>query len=129
MSKFVSSIVKTFNSLINYKDNKIIVIFDNNNKIWFSISDIFKTLEYSSPNKEIQRHDIDKVNIKTYNEIYNSLPKDYINFEKPKNLQPHMKMTNETGIYMILTKSKKKIATEFRDSLYQDIIPTLREKR
>jgi len=39
-----------------------------------------------------------------------------------------MKMTNETGIYLILTKSKKKIAKEFRDSLYQDILPTLREK-
>ena len=39
-----------------------------------------------------------------------------------------MKMTNETGIYLILTKSKKQIAQEFRDSLYQDILPTLREK-
>ena len=37
-------------------------------------------------------------------------------------------MTNETGIYSILTKSKKKIAKEFRDSLYQDILPRLREK-
>ena len=128
MSKFVSSIVKTFNNLIDYKDNKIIVIFDNNNKIWFSISDIFKTLGYSSPNKEIKRVDINIENIKTYQEIYDSLPKKYINFEKPKNLQPHMKMTNETGIYSILTKSKKKIAKEFRDSLYQDILPTLREK-
>jgi prophage antirepressor-like protein len=128
MSRFVTSIVKTFNSLIDYKDNKIIVIFDNNNKIWFSISDIFKTLGYSSPNKEIKRSDINIENIKTYQEIYDSLPKKYINFEKPKNLQPHMKMTNETGIYLILTKSKKKIAKEFRDSLYQDILPTLRER-
>jgi prophage antirepressor-like protein len=34
------------------------IFFDNNNKIWFSISDIFKTLGYSSPNKEIKRVDI-----------------------------------------------------------------------
>ena len=33
--------------------------------------------------------------------------KKYINFKKPKNIQPHMKMTNETGIYLILSKSTK----------------------
>ena len=39
------------------------IFFDNNNKIWFSISDIFKTLGYSSPNKEIKRVDINIENI------------------------------------------------------------------
>jgi prophage antirepressor-like protein len=128
MSKFVSSLATTFNNLFNYNNTNIIVIFDEHNKIWFSLSDIYKSLGYSKPNIEINRLDLDDKYIKTYGEIYNLLPKKYLNFTKPKNVQPHMKMTDETGIYMILTKSKKQLAKKFRDSLYQDIIPKLREQ-
>ena len=127
MSEFVNSIVTTFNNLFSYNNTNVTIIFDENNKIWFSLSDIFRALGYADPNTEIKRIDIDSIYIKTYNEIYNKLPLQYINFKKPKNVQPHMKMTNETGIYMILTKSKKSIAKKFRDSLYQNIIPKLRE--
>jgi superfamily II DNA or RNA helicase len=107
---------------IQINNKNIIIIKDNYNKIWFSISDFFKILGYSSPNKEIKRIDINIENIKTYQEIYNSLFKKYINFEKHKNLQPHMKMTNETGIFLILTKSKKNIAKKIIDSLYKIIL-------
>jgi prophage antirepressor-like protein len=127
MSEFVNSIVTTFNNIFSYNNTNVTIIFDENNKIWFSLSDIFKALGYAEPNTEIKRIDIEPIYIKTYNELYNKLPLQYINFEKPKNVQPHMKMTNETGIYMILTKSKKSIAKKFRDSLYQNIIPKLRE--
>lgn len=128
MSKFVSSLATTFNNLFNYNNTNIIVIFDEHNKIWFSLSDIYKSLGYSDPNMEIKRLDLDDKYIKTYMTIYDSLPKKYLNFTKPKNVQPHMKMTDETGIYMILTKSKKKVAKDFRDALYQNIIPKLREQ-
>ena len=36
-------------------------------------------------------------------------------------------VTNETGIYIILSKSIKPIAKKFKDSLYEEIIPKLRE--
>jgi prophage antirepressor-like protein len=127
MSSFVSSLVKTYNNLFSFNNTNITIIFDSHNKIWFSLSDIFKSLGYSSPNAEIKRLNIESEYVKTYNEIFESIPLKYRHFDKPKNLQPHMKMTNETGIYMILTKSKKEIAKKFRDSLYQDIIPKLRE--
>jgi len=107
---------------IQINNKNIIIIKDNNNKIWFSISDILKTLGYSSPNKENKRTDINIENIKTYQEIYDSLKEKYINFEKPTNLQPHMKMTNEIGIYLILIKSKKQIAKQFRDLLNKEIL-------
>jgi hypothetical protein len=128
MSHFVDSVVTTFNYLFNYNNTNIIVIFDEHNKLWFSLSDVYRALGYADPNMEIKRLDIDKSYIKSYKEIYDNLPKKYINFTKPKNVQPHMKMTNETGIYMILTKSKKQVAKKFRDSLYQDIIPKLRDQ-
>ena len=125
MSQFVDSIVSTFNNLFNYNNTNIIVIFDEHNKLWFSLSDVYRALGYADPNMEIKRLDIDKSYIKSYKEIYDNLPKKYINFTKPKNVQPHMKMTNETGIYMILTKSKKQVAKQFRDSLYRQV-PYLR---
>ena len=127
MSEFVNSIVTTFNNLFSYNDTNITIIFDQYNKLWFSLTDVFKALGYSSPNKEIKRLDINQEYISTYNDIYNQLPKKYINFKKPKNIQPHMKMTNETGIYIILSKSIKPIAKKFKDSLYEEIIPKLRE--
>ena len=128
MSKFVSSITTTFNNLFNYNNTNIIVIFDEHNKIWFSLSDIYKSLGYSKPNIEINRLKLDDKFINTYGKIYDSLPKKLLNFTKPSNVQPHMKMTDETGIYMILTKSKKQVAKDFRDALYQNIIPKLREQ-
>jgi prophage antirepressor-like protein len=128
MAEFVNIVVTTFNNLFSYNNTNVTIIFDETNKIWFSLTDIFKALGYANPNTEIKRLEIEPIYIKSYNEIYSKLPPQYINFKKPKNVQPHMKMTNETGIYIILTKSKKLIAKKFRDSLYQNIIPTLREK-
>ncbi len=128
MSSFVNSVVSTFNNLFSYNNTNIIVIFDEYNKIWFSLSNIYKAIGYADTAKEIKRTDIATDYIKTYGEIYDNLPKKYLNFTKPKNIQPHMKMTNETGIYIILTKSKKPVAKQFRDSLYKEILPKLREQ-
>lgn len=128
MSAFVNSVVSTFNNLFSYNNTSIIVIFDEYNKIWFSLIGIYKALGYAEPSKEIKRLVIDQDYIKTYGAIYDNLPKKFLNFTKPKNIQSHMKMTNETGIYIILTKSKKPIAKQFRDSLYKEILPKLREQ-
>ena len=128
MSSFVNSVVSTYNNLFSYNNTSVIVIFDEYNKIWFSLANIYKAIGYADTAKEIKRTYIDPDYIKTYSEIYDNLPKKYLNFTKPKNIQPHMKMTNETGIYIILTKSKKPIAKEFRDSLYKEILPKLREQ-
>jgi len=102
----------------NLKTNKITII-DNNNNIWFSLSDIYKFLGYSNPNIEINRLDIDSIFIKTYAEIY----KDLITkpLTKIKNIQPHAKMTNDDGLYRILIKSNKIICAQFRNSLLLNI--------
>ena len=112
MSKFVSSLATTFNNLFNYNNTNIIVIFDEHNKIWFSLSDMFKSLGYADSNMQIKNLELDDKYLKTYNQIYNSLPKKYLNFTKPKNVQPHMKMTDETGIYDI-DKIKKTSCQRF----------------
>ena len=75
MSSFVNSVVATFNNLISYNNTSIIVIFDEYNKIWFSLSNIYKALGYADIAKEIKRADIDSDYIKTYGEIYDNLPK------------------------------------------------------
>lgn len=128
MSKFVKLIVNILDNLIQINNNDITIIKDNNNKIWFSINQIFRALGYKNIKAEIHRHSIDSKYIKNYKEIYNELPNDIkLSINHPKNFQFTMIMTDETGIYFILNKSRKEIAKQFRDELLTNILPTLRE--
>lgn len=73
MSTLLSVIIKTFDNLIKFNENNITIIFDNNNNIWFSLSDVFKSIGYINSNREIKRLTIEQTNIKTYKEIFDDL--------------------------------------------------------
>ena len=53
-------IVNIYQNIIDINGNKLIVLNDNDNKIWFSIRQILSILEYKNVRKEIQRIDINK---------------------------------------------------------------------
>ena len=128
MSTLLSVIIKTFDNLIKFNENNITIIFDNNNNIWFSLSDVFKSIGYINSNREIKRLTIEQTNIKTYKEIFDDLNTNtQLSLKKRKNIQPHMKMTNESGIYLILDKSNKPIAKAFKDALFTNILPEYRK--
>ena len=120
MSKLISVIVKTFDNLLTLNNENITIIFDKNNKIWFSLRDLYKALDYKDIKKEIKRIDIDNKHLTTYGNIY-------INNEKHKKLHPQMVMIDESGMYIVLNNSTKPLAKEFRDELFSNILPKLRE--
>jgi prophage antirepressor-like protein len=125
MSKLVSVIYKTFENLIKLNNINITIIYDKNNKIWFSLRELFKSLEYKDIKKEIKRINIDKKYISTYGSIYNEL-QNTSHIKDKKHSQ--MVMIDEAGIYIVLDKSNKPIASQFRDELFTNVLPELRNK-
>ena len=124
MSKFTSIIIKTFENLIKLNDVEIVIIYDTNNKLWFSLRDVFKALDYKDIKKEIKRLNIENKHLISYGKIYNELSNNTQYLKK----HPQTVMIDEGGIYKLLDKSNKPIAKQFRDELFSDIIPELRDK-
>ena len=122
MSELAEVIIKTFSNLIKLNDKDISIAFDNKNKIWFSLRDVFKALDYKDIKKEIKRFDIDKKHLISYGKLNIKQTDEY------QKKHPQTVMIDESGIYILLDKSTKPIAKKFRDSLFTDILTDLREK-
>jgi prophage antirepressor-like protein len=97
---------KIYNKLydiINNGTNKIMVIFDKSNNIFFGMNEILKTLNYGNINNAfgtIKISDNNKVNIK-------NIDIKTINCSQ-KNLQPNKIFLNKSGLVELLTNSNKK---------------------
>ena len=64
-----------------------------------------------------------------YFDIYiNIYPKSKLNKIQLKNQQPKLKMISESGLYILLSKSNKKIAKELSEKLFAEVLPELRKK-
>jgi len=119
-------IVDIYENILDINGNEILVLIDNNNKIWFSIRHILQILEYKNVKKEIQRIEINDKEILTLEKLLKIIPK-HNNIEYTNNIQPHMKMISEAGLFMILDKSLKPKATEFKRVLYTEVLPSIRK--
>ena len=62
-------IVDIYQNIIDINGNEILVLTDNDNKIWFSLRQILNTLEYKNVRKEIQRLEIDDKEILALKEL------------------------------------------------------------
>lgn len=82
------------------KKNKIIVIIDNDNEIWFNAKQICISLKYNEPRKAISNN-VDKIQLKNIN----------ISFEIKQ--QPDSMYINETGLYSLLFSSRTAKAKKF----------------
>jgi len=117
-------IVDIYQNIIDINGNKIIVLTDNDNKIWFSLRQILSTLEYKNVRAEIQRIEIDDKEILTLKQLLQNIPlKHHITYNKY--VQPHMKMISESGLFMLLDKSEKPKAVELKKVLYTNILPSI----
>ena len=58
-----------FNKILKVNENEIMIIFDNDNNIWFGLRDIIKVLEYSNITKAITKIKISSKYKKEYNKI------------------------------------------------------------
>jgi prophage antirepressor-like protein len=126
MSKVVKFIIQSFDSLIKLNNVEISIFYDKNKKIWFSLRDVFNSLDYKNIKAEIKRLDIEDKHITNYMNLSNNL---IINktLKQRKNLHPQLKLIDESGLYILLNNSTKPLAKEFRDELFSNILPKLRE--
>jgi prophage antirepressor-like protein len=126
MSKVVKFIIQTFDNLIKLNNVEISIFYDKNKKIWFSLRDIFNSLDYKNVKAEIKRLDIEDKHITNYINLHSNLINN--NTKKTrKHLHPQLKLIDEAGLYIVLNNSTKPLAKEFRDELFSNILPKLRE--
>ena len=79
--------------ILKYSGKEIIVVLDNNNKVWFNTVQICKILKYSNPNN-ITYKLIDKEFIKQLINIVND-------YKIYPNAQPYSLFINEYGIEIL----------------------------
>ena len=111
-----------FNNILDYNNNKVMIIFDGDGNIWFGLRDVMKMLGY-----------VDILNIVNNMKINDDYRKKFIDLKgvllttPPCNFQKNTNFVNEFGLYEILTKSKKPIAKLFLNKYLTEIMPKIRK--
>ena len=124
MSKKQDSIffMEIFNEILKINDNDIAILFDKKGNIWFGLSDIIKSLDYSNYNKARKKLRINRNNVKIYLKIHSGP------LEGPcTSKRPHKKFINESGLYELLSISTKPLAKIFMNKYFTEIMPKIRE--
>ena len=119
----MSFIVNVFENLLKYNNTNIFITFDSDNNIFFKLRDILKILGYTNVKKALIRFDINKEYTVKYIDIIGG----DIESPLPPNFQLTTRFINETGLYILLSNSKKKLAKDFKDELFANIIPQIRK--
>ena len=119
-------IVDIYQNIIDINGNNIIVLVDNDNKIWFSLRQILSTLEYKNIKAEIKRLEIDDKEILTLENLLKNIPsKNHIEYNNY--IRSYMKMISEAGLFMLLDKSEKPKAVALKRILYTKVLPSIRK--
>ena len=111
-----------FNKILKINKREIVIIYDINNNIWFGLRDIIKALDYKNYKKSNNQLKINKINIKIYSKLKGT--PSGVPF---KSNQPHKKFINESGLYELLSLSRKPLAKIFMDKYFKEIMPKIRE--
>ena len=109
------------NKLLLFNDEKIFIIFDKKGNIWFHLNDLLKMLGYKDFNKSKKDLNISKDYLKKLDDIKKN------NFDKNEyyNLQLTSTMINHEGLFYILSKSTKPLATLFMNKYITEIMPSI----
>ena len=110
-----------FNQIFKINDSEIIIIFDIDGDVWFSLRNIFELLNYQNIDKVVTN-----MKIKNKREFRNirSTP----GGGDLHGMQPRQLFINESGLYEVLTKSTKPIAEIFKNKYFEEIMPIIRKK-
>ena len=115
---------KAYDNIFRFNGYEIILLFDKGNNIWVSYNDILQSIGYNDFSTQKRRFNLDSKYFNTYENIY---PQSKLNKINLKNQQPHLKLINEAGIYLILSKSQKQLAKELSEQLFTQVLPDLRK--
>ena len=122
MSLKNSFFLDVFNKILKVNDNKIIMLFDEDNELWFGLRDIIKTLGYSNITNAITNIKISKEHKKEYYKILTPNGQGVRKF-----IKPNKKFINESGLYELLFISTKPLAKVFMDEYFTNIMPEIRK--
>ena len=116
--------MEIFNEILKFNNNKIVILYDNLNNIWFGLRDIIKALDYKNIENAISAIKINREYKITYNKI--------TFFEPPSaqggsKIKPHKIFINEAGLYELLSISTKPLARIFMDKYFTEIMPEIRK--
>jgi prophage antirepressor-like protein len=119
-------IVNIYQNIININGSDILILTDNDNKIWFAFRQIIDILDYKNIRKEMKRIEIDKKEIISLEQLLDKMPNknkiDYTN-----KLQPTLKMISEAGLFILLNKSRKPYAEKLKTEIFTKVLPSIRK--
>jgi len=124
MSTISTLLTNIYDNIINFNNINIIVLFDKSNNLWFSYNNLLNSIGYNNVKMQKWRLQLDNKYFDTYENIFKTskLNKDY-----ETNIQPHTKMINESGLYLLLSKSNKILAKKLMEKMFVDVLPSLRK--
>lgn len=114
----MTSILETLQeNYILFEQNRIHIIMDTNDILWFNAYDLTFALGYTEAKRMVQLHieQKDKIQLKNINHNYNI-----------KN-HPNSIYVNESGLYTLLIKSNKPNAKKFTAWITNDVLPSIRK--
>jgi prophage antirepressor-like protein len=113
----MNSLIDIFNNTLIYNNNKINILLDIDNNIWFKFSNISNLLNYK--NRKIALKDnVSKENKRRLKEIKMLFK---------INEQPDTIYINENGLYNFLINSRMKKAKEFQLWIITEVLPNIRK--
>lgn len=119
-----SLILDIYENQLKLNNCNILLLIDNTNSIWFSYNDILNSIGYKDSKTQKKRLSLDSKYFDTFKNIQSKS-----NTNDNKDLAPyHLKMINESGLYVLLNRSNKPIAKELSEKLFADVLPELRKK-
>jgi len=116
---------QVYNNIFKFNNSDILLLFDENNAVWLSFNSILKSIGYSNLKQYKNRLILDDKYFSTYELIY---PQSKLNKIKIAYQKPNEKFINESGLYLLLSKSSKPIARELSEMLFTDVLPEIRKK-
>lgn len=121
-------------------NNKTVGIIKIDDKVWFKAKDVAEILEYKNTRDAIIDHVKEKNKIELSklladsNSVANRYFGNTIISSELKNdickkiISERTIFINEAGVYSLIFKSKKKEAEMFQDWVFEDVLPSIREK-
>ncbi len=102
---------------IEFENNKIDIVVDNNEEFWFNAKQTTLALGYSDTKDAIKRHveKEDTIQLKK------------INYDKEMISHPNSLYLNEAGLYSLILTSKMPKAKKFKHWITHDILPSIRK--
>ena len=114
----MTAIFETLNeNFIIFEKNKIGIIIDDNDKIWFNGNELTKAIGYSDSRDAMRSHTdkLDRIQIKN---IIHSLD---------IKQHPQTVYISEAGLYKLILRSKLKSSKKFSDWVTNDVLPSIRK--